>query len=469
MSRITYPKIETQENPHSLTENSQLENPASSTASIDREQEIIRFKRLIVASKKKYEKHIQELNQQSQDEQEERKALKDQIISLKAQLKTAEESLQHLKGSAEPIIQETSSHPIEEELASYKKRNEQLDRALLHLRERMEEAKLEAEQLREELQVAHSDIETLQKDLVKERENHENAIDQLINNKQEVESISQKKRLEHVLVDKETMIKDLQSSLDAAELKIAQLQNAMHDKNLLHDRYEMICQENKQLTLRLEEALDARIAVETSFNDYQLIQEKREKTLLEEGESQLKTAQQHFAKKVKEAAILSDKVEEQDLQLQELMQALETSKARTVELQKMLDSRLTLEKKLQDQLQDNFKNAEAQAVKWEAKYFAMYEKWQESEIACRELKKYEERYLHLQGIFSNFGGLMGVSLPVPQMQSPNTIVQQTISKENGSLLPSPSETKEMTAPTQQTFDLFGMRHSDKFKQTLFDQ
>ena len=57
---------------------------------------------------------------------------------------------------------------------------------------------------------------------------------------------------------------------------------------------------------------------------------------------------------------------------------------------------------MQDQLHESLKGNESQIIKWEEKYFQMYDKWQESENRIRELNKFEEKHLQMQNLFANF-------------------------------------------------------------------
>lgn len=173
------------------------------------------------------------------------------------------------------------------------------------------------------------------------------------------------------------------------------------------DRYEQLHLENKQLAAKLEETLNARIAAENELNQERQKLQEREKALLEESESHLRIAQQHLAKKVKEATILSERESELRREHEELKQASEITKTRVFELQGFLEG-----------LRDGIKSAEMQAVKWEEKYFGLYHKLQESEIRCRELKKIEEKFIHIQKVLFSLGSF--IEARPPELQSLET-------------------------------------------------
>ena len=132
---------------------------------------------------------------------------------------------------------------------------------------------------------------------------------------------------------------------------------------------------------------------------------------LKEKENELTQAQQHFAKKVKESAILEEKYEEQRRLFQELQQAMTQGKVKIAELQTSLDYQIHQQKQQQDQWQEALKNAELSQSKWEEKYFYTYDKWQTAEARIKELEKIEEKQKHLQGILSNLGSFFGNQPP----------------------------------------------------------
>lgn len=234
-----------------------------------------------------------------------------------------------------------------EELANLTKRNEQLERVIQHLRERTEEAKLETKTLRDELESIYS---------------------------------RQDKPQGHT-----------------------------SEQTILQDYYEQALADNKQLTARLEEALDGRIAAENRVQEIQQAQQEKERTLLEESESRFKIAQQHLAKKVKETAVLTEQYHELERQYDEIKLDLDVTKGRIFEAHGSLES-----------LRESLRAADAQVVKWEEKYFRLYDKFQESELRCRELKKVEERFIQMQAM------VMGVHFPPLMIEkNPQTEITDT--------------------------------------------
>lgn len=228
------------------------------------------LKRMLLALKKNYEEQTKAL---SSTHEEELSALRDQLMQLK----------NHLKASQAELVNREQVVLPNEEFDQIKKRNEQLERVILHLRERTEEAKLETKTLRDELEVIYQKQET-----------------------------AQTPPPETILPSPENV--------------------------LLHSHYEQSIAENKQLATKLEETLAGRVAAENLLEQLQNQQKENERVLLEESESRLRIAQQHLAKKVKEVTVLAGQYEELQRQYEEIKATLEVTKGRAFEMQGTIDS-----------------------------------------------------------------------------------------------------------------------------------
>lgn len=218
------------------------------------------------------------------------------------------------------------------------------------------------------------------------------------------------------------------------QMQIENLNIAAKQKELIQDQYEQLKDEWKQINERLEEAVETRQQMDEHLNQLEMIavnqetqlqafaeqiellnQEKetleseREqiKILLEESEARLKIAQQHLAKKVKEVALLSENLEEQQANLVHFSQTIEEQKTQIIQQQVSVELYQRQEKRMQEQLHEALKGTESQIAKWEEKYFRMYDKWQESEKRVQELKQFEEKHLQMQSLFANLGNFMG--------------------------------------------------------------
>ena len=221
------------------------------------------------------------------------------------------------------------------------------------------------------------------------------------------------------------------------QIRIQELEIRAKEKDFVQDKYEQLKDEWNELGERLEEAAEIRKHAEHQLillkeNSYkqeaqfadlshqlEVLQEESRnletdrdqlKILLDESETRMKVAQQHLAKKVKESALFTERVEEQQNSLAEMDQILEQQKTQIVQLQAGVDLYQRQEKRLQEQLHDALKGTESQVSKWEEKYFRMYDKWQESENKIRELKKFEEKHQQMQHLLANLGKFYGRSV-----------------------------------------------------------
>ena len=213
-----------------------------------------------------------------------------------------------------------------------------------------------------------------------------------------------------VLEERSLMISPLQEKYE--QLKDEYLQNHKQLEDMLelytHSEHQLkILQEitNKQ-ALELD---DKRLELESLFQERQnlLADIEHLHLLLEDSESNLKTAQQHLAKKVKESTLLVQQLEDQQAALNGYEQITESSQLQIQTLQMNLEEIQKQEKKLQEQLHEALKSTETQVAKWEKKYFEMYEKLQLSEAQIRDLKLLEEKHAHMQKLLSNLGNYMG--------------------------------------------------------------
>lgn len=185
---------------------------------------------------------------------------------------------------------------------------------------------------------------------------------------------------------------------------------------LLHqqEQFDFQVQGLEELNRRLEALTAEKDGIKENLTQMQSSQE--------DAESRFKVAQQHLAKKVKENADLTQKLQEKETLLQETQITLNQSRIKNGEIQSSLDLQLLQEKRLQEQLQESIRSAEALASRWEGKYFAISEKWQESESKVRELSKLEEKYNQLQSLLANLGTVLGTPLNYNQ---PSPIVRES--------------------------------------------
>lgn len=384
----------------------------------------------------------------------------------------------------ETVVSTTSSHHLRRELEVIKRTLAQGNQEAKALEERYVEI------LNEKIGLEHQ-CKQLQQQLEHQSSNLTAFQEQL----HEIED--HKKNLEISLQAKEREWNENCQQREELEKRIESLNKLVKEKEFIQDKYEQLKEEWKQLSESLEEAIEMRAQAEQHLTQLEAIavnqesqlqefaqqlqilnQEKgtlefeREqiKILLDESEMRLKVAQQHLAKKVKEAAMLNEKVEEQHINLTDFAQTIEYQKTQLAQLQASVDLYQRQEKRLQEQLHEALKGTESQIVKWEEKYFRMYDKWQESENRIRELKKFEEKHLQMQSLLANLGNFMGGSLNSANglFYSGQEMVDRSARPFESSALEEPTSSAAQTETHEEKYDVFGMRQSaDKYNPHLF--
>lgn len=387
----------------------------------------------------------------------------------------------------ETVVSTTSSHYLRRELENIKRTLDQGNQETKAIETRYieilnEKIGLEHQCKQLQLQLEHqsSNLTVFQTQL-HELEDHKKVLEVTLQAKDEEWAESCKQR-------------------EALQANIAGLNELVKEKELIQEKYEQLKEEWKQISERLEEAIEIRTQADQHLNQLETIaanqetqlqefaqqlqtlnQEKGElendgsqlRTLLDESEMRLKVAQQHLAKKVKEAAVLSEKLDEQHVNLTDFAQTIEHQKTQLAQLQASVDLYQRQEKRLQEQLHEALKGTESQIIKWEEKYFRMYDKWQESENRIRELKKFEEKHLQMQSLLANLGNFMGGAF------NPSTAMYHA-SQEIAERPParpfsfdSPLPEEPALEPTQATsqeekYDLFGLQQPpEKYNPHLF--
>lgn len=238
--------------------------------------------------------------------------------------------------------------------------------------------------------------------------------------------------------------------------RLETLEERVRQQAGLQEKYEQVKEELSAATQQLEEALEGRLSAERSLAETQeLVHTQKQQlddlvkasashaekqVLYADGEARLKVAQQHLAKKVKEVALMTEQIDGLQLHLMDNERTFSETKLHIDELQTQLEEALRHEKRLQEQLHEALKSNENQATKWEEKYFRMYDKWQESEVQIKELKKLEEKYQQMLSLLSNLGAFMGSSAPATPQEQIQAILE--IQKEDLTLNNQPSTENE---------------------------
>lgn len=382
---------------------------------------------------------------------------------------------QKLQGDElETVVSTTSSHYLRRELEMIKqtlgesaKESKALEARYIDTLNEKVELDHQCKQLKQQLEHQSSNLTAFQEQL-HELENRKKTLEISLQTKEAewIESCQQRQEL---------------------QIQIENVNSAVKEKELIQDKYEQLKDEWKQINERLEETIEARQQMDVHLNQLEAIAANQEtqlqefaeqlqllhqgkeileserdqlKILLEESEARLKVAQQHLAKKVKEAALLSEKLEEQQAHLTDLAQTIEDEKTQIAQLQTSVELYERQEKRLQEQLNEALKGTESQITKWEEKYFRMYDKWQESEKRVRELKKFEEKHVQMQGLLANLGNFMGGAFgasPPPLFHAEQELDEHPSRPffEN-SLSEEPLAEKSQTDFQGEKYNLFGM-------------
>lgn len=217
-----------------------------------------------------------------------------------------------------------------------------------------------------------------------------------------------------------------------------------------------------------EEQIEKRGA-ESNFHKQEL-QKVREQNLhlqtaLQDKEQQIKTAQQHLAKKMKEIVQLNDRIREQEFAGSDTKSRLEGALSKISEIKTQFDT-VEREKNLQIvKLEDNLK-------KWQDKAEEIHHKNQEMTQRLKELAPMKEKYLHMQNVFGKLGNMFmnqGQSIEEPsRLFDEPPVPQKTVPK--SSLKEEVEGTPARKQERSEEADLFSQMssHSKRFKESLFE-
>lgn len=239
--------------------------------------------------------------------------------------------------------------------------------------------------------------------------------------------------LKELLKNKEEQVQVLTLDLENKSSSLNQMTEDLQTKNTAHHELTKFTedlqskliqaeegrQQSQESLKKKEELIEHLSSQVASLNKSLAEQEEAFQNIIEERhehESCLRAAQNHLAKKVREAALLAEKYEGAQKTIQQLEKEKEASSKKLSELQALMDAELQHKLKVQEQHQDILKTVEAQSAKWEEKYFKLHDKWQEVEGKNRELKRLEERFSKMQIAFTQFNQLFAAPFTFPQTE-----------------------------------------------------
>lgn len=420
-------------------------------------EQILHLKRLLVTLKQQYEKGLQEVQERLYTERFQRYSLEEQLKesvnmhdeemgALREQQKVLHQLLKEtqdeVKGYTEQSsvavaahffdsikVLETTIKDLKEEVEETSQKNKILKAEAEKFERTINELKAQAEEKEVEIDLAKqsekSSVLPFALDTIKELEGivhalrNENEEISLENRRLSEEAEKNERRIEVL----EVMAKERKVEIDFEE-RICYLEGLLE-------------MQNQDLMERGEEYV--RLADERESLENH-IQELREN--LDDLESRLKIAQQHLAKKVKEAAILTETVASQQNFLADSYQNTDRLNFELGEAKSSLENYQNNEMRWQEQLHEALKGTEAQVAKWEEKYFHMYEKWLESESRNKELKNFEEKHQQMQTLLAGIGNFMGPPVPKPFVPKTHEPVQHFAFDIN---------------PADEQYDFFGMK------------
>ena len=446
------------------------------TAIVEEENAILRQQHLILKSllEKENEKsgrHKQRMEKLATVLQDREKRIAE-LQHYEQILKSSSEKKQDLELSLENQRQlflqfQTDNKTLTQNLEESQQHAKQLQRVIHFLREKAEEAHLEVNQFHEDLESAHQTIATLSEQS-KTAQEDVGILHKLLEEKQlslqeaQEEITLLQQQFEQLKKNVTTSRQELSSSNHSAAIANQQIEELKRDHALLQQQYHDVLSQNHEM--------------KASNELY--------KVTCEEQEQNVRAAQQHLARKLKEAALQSEKNEEQQQMISELQTVLEKANAKTEEVKHDLELQLQQERSHQEQLKTTLKASETHAQQWEHKYTQLQSKFHELERQNKELKALEERQIQVQGLLNNVGLLMGggtltssnsTSQNVPVFSSPKLTFGTALENVSSSpFLDSSQEVKEeqhkpMLQVTEDTHTLFDVPDTFvRYKQTLFD-
>lgn len=306
---------------------------------------------------------------------------------------------------------------------------------------------------------------------------------ELIDTKNKLKLASEREKEEGRQI-KEELLSTKQQNKQLEE-KLSQLNNS---KNALEDKLDLLAMKNEVIESErdhlqktnenlatgssiLSEQLSQQLELlRQSMHDHAAFQAKYEQAQeeinilqahLEEKQIQLDEAHLHLAKKVREAALLNEKVEEFSLQVADIDHVREALQEASCQLQNDLQR----EEREKIELTEKVQMLEEEIKKLEERCLYAEHRSQQATDKILELEKIEKRHTQLQSLLSGFGPLPGVSDP------DNKITEKSPPLQFGSPLPVFEEevsqvNEEASKAYPNLFDL--PQTSGRSKQNLFD-
>ena len=314
---------------------------------------------------------------------------------------------------------------LREELNTCQQQEKQAAQELLHLKSELAKTSFESAQInriaeyqtaaiRDEKEALQTRIVKLEEELARDREAftlYMQASDEREEHYQKlqkelVETKEQLQKSDWVVLREELSQKEAahEEVLEKSYVKMRELSERhaemVHEQEVL---YKKLDDYNKLLTKFEKEQASLQNAL------------KNTKLQCEERDAEIRKAQQHLAKKVKETTILRDLADRQKIQVMELQSGVEKQKNEIERLQNSLNLQRLHEEKLQALSKERAQTAESLTKEWQEKYLALQQDWQEKKGQLIELHKMRKTYDQMASTFSSLKNILGNSLdPAPE-------------------------------------------------------
>lgn len=283
------------------------------------------------------------------------------------------------------------------------------------------------------------ELENRYAEAIDEKINASRALHQLQRefDKQHQEYLQAKEKLKNCLDREKSILATAEESFAKLKHRSSMLENELAKQRSkqeeIHDRYDLLLiknelienerdrlqvlfnelsQERETYGCRLQQIQDE-LAISNQENAAFRIQNERfaeeaalQQALLEEKQAMLDEAHQHLAKKVREAALLHDRVEELSAEMHQSNSAL----AALQEAHQQLENEILKNQCDHSENSEKLEKYETEIKQWEEKWLLAERRAQQAAEKIIELEKIEQCHIQLQSLLSGFGALSGVSL-----------------------------------------------------------
>jgi chromosome segregation ATPase len=369
---------------------------------------------------KERERLVEKLSEnveQSQRQTELTKNLQEQLFQLKTQQATEtgrfEEKLFQLKEQLQDSEQAKFRFSQECELLQSKQQHS--EKQILQLRSHLEDLECELETARERLK--ESDTAALHEEYEQKiKEVKRQLIDQYEVQIQEQEDSFRVTydQLQIDLKDKEQKLDELRqgeqelantlSGFESHHQEVLQqayqaMRNLSHKRGLLIEEVERLKGEREQQNKKLRFA-------ETEVNSLRWALQKG-RAELEERVQEVRLAQQHLAKKVKESTLMRDVVEKQRLELGQCHEKLQLNEREIEKLTSQLQLQKLQEENAQNVAYQKIECAYQEVKMWEQKFLDLQKEAEEGRSKLNYLENLEREHHQLKETFNHLKSLFG--------------------------------------------------------------